>query len=110
MATVKKMVEKKTAAKKVEKKVVTAAEAPKTTVKKAAAKDATVKEVVAKPVVAKKADAKVATEETPAPASREDRFRRIEMEAFLLAEKDNFKADPLCYWIAAEKKILQAAG
>ncbi len=107
MATVKKTVEKKAAVKKVEKKVVAASETPKTTVKKAVVKTETVKQTVAKPVVAKKADTKVAT---PAPASREDRFRQIEMEAFLLAEKDNFKADPLCYWIAAEKKILQAAG
>ncbi len=105
MATVKKTVEKKAAVKKVEKKVVTASETPKTTVKKAVAKAAT-----AKPAVAKKTEAKVVTVAAPAPASREDRFRQIEMEAFLLAEKDNFKADPLCYWIAAEKKILQAAG
>lgn len=110
MATVKKTVEKKAAVKKVEKKVVTASETPKTTVKKAAAKAATVKEDVAKPVVAKKADAKVVTVATPVPASREDHFRQIEMEAFLLAEKDNFKADPLCYWIAAENKVLQSAG
>ncbi len=98
MATVKKTAEKKTAVKKVEKKVVTAAATPKTTVKKTVAKAATVKKAVANPVA------------SPAPVSRENRFRQIEMEAFLIAEKDGFKADPLCYWIAAEKKVLQAAG
>lgn len=106
MATVKKMVEKKTVEKKVGKKVVVASETPKTTVKKAVAKTATVKKAVAR-----KAETKVdAAAPAPVDASREDRFRQIETEAFLLAEKDNFKADPLCYWIAAEKKVLQAAG
>lgn len=35
----------------------------------------------------------------------EARFRTIELEAFLLAEKDNFKNDPISYWFQAEKNI-----
>lgn len=72
----------------------------------ATAKTTTVKKAVAKKTAVKK----VATVAGKAPVSREDRFRQIETEAFLIAEKDGFKADPLCYWIAAEKKVLQATG
>jgi exo-beta-1,3-glucanase (GH17 family) len=98
----------------------------KTTVKKAVEKNAAVKAVTAKEVapkaVTKNAAApkavstkavsakKEKTVASQAPVQSEDRYRQIEMEAFLMAEKDNFKADPLCYWIAAEKKVLQAAG
>ncbi len=105
--------EKKTTVKK--------AVAKKTTVKKAVANKTAVKKVAAKTAVpeatAKKASTaksvstkKVKTVAGSAPVSREDRFRQIEMEAFLLAERDGFKADPLCYWIAAEKKVLQVTG
>lgn len=96
--TVKKAVAKKTAVKKV---------AAKTAAPKAAAKKAPAKKAVAKKTATKQ---RVKTAASPAPVSREDRFRQIEMEAFLIAEKDNFQADPLCYWIAAEKKVLQATG
>jgi len=92
--------EKKTAVKKV---------AAKKTVVKAAAKAAAPK-AAAKGAVARKTAKKAETPVDAAPVTREDRFRQIEMEAFLLAEKDDFKADPLCYWIAAERKVLQATG
>lgn len=35
----------------------------------------------------------------------EDKFKLIELEAFILAEKDHFKKDPLFYWVAAEQMI-----
>jgi hypothetical protein len=85
---------KKAATKKVSKKAVT-----KTPAKKASKKKATGKKASSK---------KTLTEE--APVSREDIFRRVELEAFLMAERDNFKADPLCYWIAAEKAVMQSLG
>ncbi len=106
MATEKKTTIKKAVAKKTAVKTVAAKEAaPKATTKKVTAKKAPAKTATVGAAVTAK---KVKTVASPAPVSREDRFRQIEMEAFLLAEKDNFKADPLCYWIAAEKKVLQA--
>ena len=37
--------------------------------------------------------------------SAEERFRRIQEEAFNLAEKDGFKGHPDSYWLAAEEEI-----
>lgn len=39
--------------------------------------------------------------------SAEDKFKLIEKEAFLLAEKDGFRGDPLHFWVAAEKMVNQ---
>lgn len=88
------------------------------TVKKATAKKATVKKVAAKKTVTKKTTAKKAATTTRArratPAknnapkqemSQEARFRTIELEAFLLAEKDGFKQDATNYWLQAEKNV-----
>lgn len=33
--------------------------------------------------------------------------RVIELQAYLLAEKDGFKQSPLHYWLAAEKEVHQ---
>ena len=85
------------------------------TTKKATTKKATVKKTATKKAVTKKVAKKATTKKAPvvamaASVHSEERYRQIEMEAFLMAEKDGFKADPLCYWIAAEKKIIQAQG
>ena len=101
MATTKKATVKKATTKKAAPKVATkTAPVKKTAVKKAATKK-----------VATKAAAKMApTVAKTVPVQSEERYRQVEMEAFLMAEKDGFKADPLCYWIAAEKKVIQARG
>lgn len=50
-----------------------------------------------------------------APAvSNEELYKRIQFNAYLLAEKDGFKADPVHYWIQAERaakaEVRQSAG
>jgi len=37
--------------------------------------------------------------------TEEERFKLIEKEAYLLAEKNGFGGDPKAYWFAAEKEI-----
>lgn len=95
--------EKKTAVKKTVKKA---------TVKKVVAPKAAVKKVAAKAVPkAVKVEAPKATVKAAAPSakaktlSREEIFKQIEFEAYILAEKDGFVADPLTYWTAAEAKV-----
>lgn len=63
---------------------------------------------------------KASTSQTPPPApiaqevSGEELYNRIQFHAYLLAEQDGFKADPVHYWIHAERaakaEIRQAAG
>ena len=88
-ATTKKTATKKTAMK----KAATETSAAKTTTEKKTARKAAgpaVKEAspVAKPEM-----------------SREDRFNRIQKEAYFLAEKGGFAGDPLKYWLEAEVKV-----
>ncbi len=75
----------------------------KTTVKKAAAKKTAAK----KTTTTKRARrATPAKKRSPQPEmSGEARFRTIELEAFLLAEKDGFKQDAKSYWLQAEKNV-----
>jgi hypothetical protein len=40
----------------------------------------------------------------------EERFKMVEFEAYILAEKDGFKQDPAVYWIAAERDICDRLG
>ena len=83
------------------------------TVKKATTKKATAKKTVTKKATTKKAaTTKRARRAAPAKKSapkkemtQEGRFRTIELEAFLLAEKDGFKKDATSYWLQAEKNV-----
>jgi hypothetical protein len=89
----------------------------KTTAKKAPAKKAPAKKkAAAKKAPAKKAATKkkAAAKKTPAKKkaapkamtlSPEERYQRVEFEAYLLAEKNGFAGDPSSYWIEAEKIV-----
>lgn len=53
-----------------------------------------------------------ATAPVPAPVtvparevSGEELYNRIQFQAYLLAEKDGFKADPVHYWVQAERTV-----
>jgi len=46
-----------------------------------------------------------AVPQASAPISGEDLYNRIQFNAYLLAEKDGFKADPVHYWIQAERAV-----
>lgn len=37
--------------------------------------------------------------------SGEELYNRIQFKAYLLAEKDGFKADPVHYWVQAERAV-----
>ena len=45
---------------------------------------------------------KKTAKKTPTP---EERYKKVEAEAYFLAEKDGFKKDPVDYWVAAEAKV-----
>jgi hypothetical protein len=40
--------------------------------------------------------------------SGEELYKRIQFEAYLLGERDGFKADPVHYWIQAERAVKKA--
>ncbi len=42
-------------------------------------------------------------------ASRESHFKRIQQEAYFLAENDGFAGDPTAYWLAAEANVLRGS-
>ena len=85
----------------------------KTTSKKTPAKKAAVKKAPAKKkAVAKKVPAKKkATARKKAPVkkktalSAEERYQRIQFEAYLMAEKNGFTGDASGYWSEAEKIV-----
>ena len=72
--------------------------AAKATVKKAAAKETTAKKTTTKKTTAKKTTKKsvVVTPEL------------IQVEAYLLAEKDQFNGNPVGYWLQAEANLKAA--
>jgi hypothetical protein len=87
-------------------------------------KPALPKPAVSKPATRKAAPKKAAVATpTPSPAAStqpqaasfmkvnpEQRFRMIEECAYLIAEKDGFKAAPDVYWFAAEREIADRLG
>lgn len=80
----------------------------KTSPKKAPAKKAPAKKAPAK----KKAAAKKKVSPRKAPAasralSPEERYQRIQFEAYLLAEKNGFAGDATSYWNEAERIVDQ---
>ena len=82
------------------KKAVTkAAPAKKTAAKKAPAKKAPAKKAAAKKAPAKKAAAKKST------LTPEERYQRVQTEAYYIAEQNGFAGDDLIYWLQAEKKV-----
>jgi len=66
----------------------------KTTTKKAATKKA--------PARKKAAPARKAAKTT---AEKKDLYRQIEESAYLMAEQDGFRQDPVNYWLAAEMQV-----
>jgi len=84
-------------------------ENPKPAVKKATAKPA------AAPKVEKTAPAKAPAKKKSAPKasvtqpvgtlSPEQRYQRIQTEAYFIAERAGFKGDSSLHWIEAEKKV-----
>lgn len=101
MSAKKKTSSKKAAAKK--------APAKKTSAKKAPAKKTTAtKKAPAKKAATKKAPAKKkAAKKTASPLRPEERYHRVQFEAYLMAEKNRFAGDPSSYWIEAEKIVDQ---
>jgi len=86
------------------KKKTTAKKAPAK--KKAAAKKAPAKKkAAAKKAPAKKAATKKKATPKAMALSPEERYQRVEFEAYLMAEKNGFAADPSSYWIEAEKIV-----
>lgn len=97
------------------------ASAKKTTAPKAAAvkKPAAVKAtpvkkaaVAKEPAAEKKSAAKKSTvtkavtkTAKPAKISNEERYRMVEVAAYFMAERNNFKGSPVEYWSAAEAQI-----
>ncbi len=53
------------------------------------------------PVAQAPAPVKVPTQQV----SGEELYSRIQLQAYLLGEKDGFKADPVHYWIQAERAV-----
>jgi hypothetical protein len=77
--------------------------AKKTTAKPAAKKTAAPKKTPAKKTVSKKA--------TKARSiGGEERYRMIEVAAYYIAERNNFKGSSTDYWIAAEAEIAKVIG
>jgi hypothetical protein len=62
-----------------------------------------------KKATVKKAAAKKAAPKRPR-LSPEQRYRWIEQAAYLLAESDGFRGDPVAYWIDAEKQLAAELG
>lgn len=60
--------------------------------------------VTKKKVTRKKAPARKAAPKNTL-AKREDVFRKIQEQAYFLAEKNGFAGDPSQYWLAAEKAV-----
>jgi hypothetical protein len=74
--------------------------------KKAAAKKAPAKKkAAAKKAPAKKAATKKKATPKAMALSPEERYQRVEFEAYLMAEKNGFAGDPSSYWIEAEKIV-----
>ncbi|MGA0334121.1 MAG: DUF2934 domain-containing protein [Kiritimatiellia bacterium] len=84
-------------------------ETVKAPAKKAAAKKAPAKKAPAKKAAVKKAPAKKTATKKAAPKttslSAEERYQRVQFEAYLMAEKNGFKGDSSAYWIEAEKIV-----
>jgi hypothetical protein len=63
------------------------------------------------PVAQPDQQAEAASPEVPEPVAQtpavsgEELYNRIQFNAYLLAEKDGFKADPVHYWIQAERAV-----
>lgn len=93
---------KKTTAKKT-----TAAAEKAPAAKKAPAKKTAVKKAPAakKTTARKKTPAKKAPAKKVATLSAEERYQRIQFEAYLLAEKNGFAGDAGSYWAEAEKIV-----
>lgn len=111
----------------VSKEIVAPKAAPKTVKKAPAAKKAPVKKAEpvkaapapAKPAPVKTAPAKkAATKKAPAkkaPAKKglltpEERYQRVQTEAYYIAELHGFGGDDLRYWLLAEQKLSEELG
>ncbi|MDA0577476.1 MAG: DUF2934 domain-containing protein [Verrucomicrobia bacterium] len=74
-----------------------------------ATKRATKPAAVPAPSAAVKAAGTQITVATVAPSkpavTGEKRFQMIQLEAYLIAEKDGFRSDPHGYWVAAEQRV-----
>ena len=80
--------------------------AKKTTTKKAAApKAAAPKTAVVKAPAKKAAAPKASVTQPVVTLSPEQRYQRIQTEAYFIAERAGFKGDSSLHWIAAEKKV-----
>lgn len=89
-----------------EKKPAAPKKAPaKTTAAKPAAKAAPAKASTTKPAAAKKPAAKKPAAAKPKKIGAEERYRMVEVAAYFLAERNNFKGSPVEYWTAAEAQI-----
>ncbi|MBW2526365.1 MAG: DUF2934 domain-containing protein [Deltaproteobacteria bacterium] len=44
-------------------------------------------------------------DETPAPLSPEERYRRIQDAAYFIAERHEFQGDPISFWLEAEREV-----
>lgn len=91
--------------------------AAKPPVKKPAAKKATAKAAEPAPAAPKaKAPKKAAAPKKPAAKkvaavlSPEERYSRVQMEAYLIAEQNGFAGDDVMYWLQAEKKVAAELG
>jgi len=62
------------------------------------------------PVAAPASPAVPKTETTTSPTAvtGEELYKCIQFEAYLLGERDGFKADPVHYWIQAERAVKKA--
>ena len=96
-ASKEKLAPKKTA--EVEKKAI----APKSPAKSVTVKTSTTK-AAAKPKVASAAKPKTSTKKTTK-ISAEQHYKMVEVAAYYIAEKNDFKGSPSDYWIAAEAQI-----
>ena len=79
-----------------------------TTAKKTTAKPAEKKTAPAKKTPAKKAAATKTVKSRSIGA--EERYRMIEVAAYYIAERNNFKGSSIDYWIAAEAEIAKVIG
>ncbi len=84
--------------------------------KPAAAKKATATKTVAKKPVVKKAVEKKVAKPTKKASTKarnigaEERYKMIEVAAYYIAERNNFKGSTLDFWIAAEAEISKTIG
>jgi hypothetical protein len=86
-------------------KTETAKPAAKKAAPKAAAAPKVAKPTAAKAPAAKKSTPKASAAQPVATLSPEQRYQRIQTEAYFIAERAGFMGDSSLHWIEAEKKV-----